>query len=225
MRYLFLFYGKVPFSCYKKYGEWKCMKKSILIISILSILLFSGCNKTISLNNCISNIKEKVVKEFKSASKSSSEKLNKKIATINKAIADKDEEIIYDLMADDLKEHGDKLKTQLKDFVNYVPGEIVETSNRSWGTLKHTEKYKKAPDNAIERKIWDHDDEGNYYCGVLVYRLSYHAIDDQGIGYEITMEYIESNEANPEEVGLNYVSIYKTDSDDDELVEVGRTWR
>ena len=185
MRYLFLFYGKVPFSCYKKYGEWKCMKKSILIISILSILLFSGCNKTISLNNCISDIKEKVVKEFKSASKSSSEKLNKKIATINKAIADKDEEIIYDLMADDLKEHGDKLKTQLKDFVNYVPGEIVETSNRSWGTLKHTEKYKKAPDNAIERKIWDHDDEGNYYCGVLVYRLSYHAIDDQGIGYPL----------------------------------------
>lgn len=79
MRYLFLFYGKVPFSCYKKYGEWKCMKKSILIISILSILLFSGCNKTISLNNCISDIKEKVVKEFKSASKSSSEKLNKKL--------------------------------------------------------------------------------------------------------------------------------------------------
>lgn len=225
MRDLFLFYGKVPFSCYKKYGEWKCMKKSILIISILSILLFSGCNKTISLNNCISDIKEKVVKEFKSASKSSSEKLNKKIATINKAIAYKDEEIIYDLMADDLKEHGDKLRIQLKEFVNYVPGEIVDTSNRDWGTLKHTEKYKKAPDNAIERKIWDHDDEGNYYCGVLVYRLSYHAIDDQGIGYEITMEYIESNEANPEEVGLNYVSIYKTDSDDDELVEVGRTWR
>ena len=225
MRDLFLFYGKVPFSCYKKYGEWKCMKKSILIISILSILLFSGCNKTISLNNCISDIKEKVVKEFKSASKSSSEKLNKKIATINKAIAYKDEEIIYDLMADDLKEHGDKLRIQLKEFVNYVPGEIVNTSNRDWGTLKHTEKYKKAPDNAIERKIWDHDDEGNYYCGVLVYRLSYHAIDDQGIGYEITMEYIESNEANPEEVGLNYVSIYKTDSDDDELVEVGRTWR
>lgn len=225
MRDLFLFYGKVPFSCYKKYGEWKCMKKSILIISILSILLFSGCNKTISLNNCISDIKEKVVKEFKSASKSSSEKLNKKIATINKAIAYKDEEIIYDLMADDLEEHGDKLRIQLKEFVNYVPGEIVDTSNRDWGTLKHTEKYKKAPDNVIERKIWDHDDEGNYYCGVLVYRLSYHAIDDQGIGYEITMEYIESNEANPEEVGLNYVSIYKTDSDDDELVEVGRTWR
>ena len=225
MRDLFLFYGKVPFSCYKKYGEWKCMKKSILIISILSILLFSGCNKTISLNNCISDIKEKVVKEFKSASKSSSEKLNKKIATINKAIAYKDEEIIYDLMADDLKEHGDKLRIQLKEFVNYVPGEIVDTSNRDWGTLKHTEKYKKAPDNAIERKIWDHDDEGNYYCGVLVYRLSYHAIDDQGIGYEITMEYIESNEANPEEVGLNYVSIYKTNSDNDELVYVGRTWR
>lgn len=225
MRDLFLFYGKVPFSCYKKYGEWKCMKKSILIISILSILLFSGCNKTISLNNCISDIKEKVVKEFKSASKSSSEKLNKKIATINKAIAYKDEEIIYDLMADDLKEHGDKLRIQLKEFVNYVPGEIVDTSNRDWGTLKHTEKYKKAPDNAIERKIWDHDDEGNYYCGVLVYRLSYHAIDDQGIGYEITMEYIESNEANPEEVGLNYISIYKTNSDNDELVYVGRTWR
>lgn len=188
-------------------------------------LFLSGCNPVLSMKDTANGLNGKVVKKFTSASKALDKKLNKKIATINKAIADKDEEIIYDLMADDLKEHGDKLRIQLKEFVNYVPGEIVDTSNRDWGTLKHTEKYKKAPDNAIERKIWDHDDEGNYYCGVLVYRLSYHAIDDQGIGYEITMEYIESNEANPEEVGLNYVSIYKTNSDDDELVYVGRTWR
>ena len=200
------------------------MKKKLLLIVIIMSVFLSGCNPVLSMKGAASDLKEKVVKEFTSASKSLSEKLNKKIATINKAIADKDEEIIYDLMADDLKEHGDKLRIQLKEFVNYVPGEIVEINNRSWGTLSHSEKYKKAPDNAIERKIWDHDDKGNYYCGVLVYRLSYHAIDDQGIGYEITMEYIESNEANPEEVGLNYVSIYKTDSDSDELVDAGRTW-
>lgn len=199
-------------------------KKLLLIVSIMSVFL-SGCNSLLSMKNAAGDLKEKISSEIAESQKRLDSRLNKKISTLNTAISEKDEEIIYDLMADDLKEHGDKLRIQLKGFVNYVPGEIVETSNRSWGTLKHTEKYKKAPDNAIERKIWDHDDEGNYYCGVLVYRLSYHAIDDQGIGYEITMEYIESNEANPEEVGLNYVSIYKTDSDEDELVEVGRTWR
>ena len=57
-------------------------------------------------------------------------------------------------MADDLREDGDKLKSQLKDFVNFIPGKIVETSNRSWGTLIHAENYKDAPDNVIERKIW-----------------------------------------------------------------------
>lgn len=76
----------------------------------------------------------------------------------------------------------------------------------------------------IERKIWPHDDEGNYYCSVRVYRLSYLAIDDQGTEYEITMEYIKSNEANPEEIGLNYVSIFKTDPDSDEIIRAGRTW-
>lgn len=201
------------------------MKKLILIISILLSILLSGCNVATLIKNSTNDLKEKISSEIAESQKRLDSRLNKKISTLNTAISEKDEEIIYDLMADDLKEHEDKLRIQLKEFVNYVPGEIVDTSNRDWGTLKHTEKYKKAPDNAIERKIWDHDDEGNYYCGVLVYRLSYHAIDDQGIGYEITMEYIESNEANPDEVGLNYVSIYKTDSDDDELVEVGKTWR
>ena len=224
MVFLFLFCVKIHFLSIRKGKKRDMKKKLILTVSIMSLFL-SGCNPVLSMKDTANGLKGKVVKKFTSASKALDKKLNKKIATINKAIADKDEEIIYDQMSDDLKKDGDKLRTQLKEFVNFVPGEIVNTSNRDWGTLKHTEKYKKAPDNAIERKIWDHDDEGNYYCGVLVYRLSYHAIDDQGIGYEITMEYIESNEANPDEVGLNYVSIYKTDSDDDELVEVGKTWR
>ncbi len=75
-----------------------------------------------------------------------------------------------------------------------------------------------------KKKIWKHDDEGNYYCSVLVYRLSYLAIDDRGTEYMITMEYIKSNEVNPEEIGLNYVSIFKTDPDSDEIIRVGRTW-
>lgn len=53
---------------------------------------------------------------------------------------------------------------------------------------------------------------------------SYLAIDDQDTEYKITMEYIKSNEANPEEIGLNYVSIFKTDPDSDEIIRVGRTW-
>ena len=108
--------------------------------------------------------------------------------------------------------------------MNFIPGKIVETSNHSWGTLIHAENYKDAPDNVIEKKIWPHDDEGNYYCSVRVYRLSYLAIDNQDTEYKITMEYIKSNEANPEEIGLNYVSIFKTDPDSDEIIRVGRTW-
>lgn len=38
-------------------------------------------------------------------------------------------------------------------------------------------------------------------------------IDDQGVEYDIAMEYIKSNEANPGEIGLNYVEIRKLDSD------------
>ena len=80
------------------------------------------------------------------------DRLNKKISTLNRAISEKNEEIIFELMADDLREDGDKLKSKLKDFVNFVPGKIVETSNRSRGTLIHTETYKEAPDNVIEKK-------------------------------------------------------------------------
>lgn len=80
------------------------------------------------------------------------DRLNKKISTLNRAISEKNEEIIFELMADDLREDGDKLKSQLKDFVNFIPGKIVETSNRSWGTLIHAENYKDAPDNVIEKR-------------------------------------------------------------------------
>lgn len=186
------------------------MKKLVLVISILTISLLSGCNKTISIDNYVSTIKEKIVEGFTSASKSSSEKLNKKIATINKAIADKDEEIIYDQMSDDLKKDGDKLRTQLKEFVNFVPGEITEVTDRSYGTLSHSEKYDKSPDG---------------YYAVTTYRLSYNAIDDQNFEYVITIEYIKENKANPGEVGLNYVNIYKFDSDGKRIgfMEVGST--
>ena len=156
----------------------------------------------------IGNVME--VEGFTSASKSSSGKLNKKIATINKAIVGKDEEIIYDQMSDDLKKDGDKLRTQLKEFVNFVPGEITEVTDRSYGTLSHSERYDKSPDG---------------YYGVTTYRLSYNAIDDQNFEYVITMEYIKENKANPGEVGLNYVNIYKFDSDGKRIgfMEIGNT--
>ena len=193
-----------------KYGFLGMMKKLVLVISILITSLLSGCNKTMSIDNYVSDIKEKIVEGFTSASKSSSEKLNKKIATINKAIVGKDEEIIYDQMSDDLKKDGDKLRTQLKDFVNFVPGEITEVTDRSYGTLSHSEKYDKSPDG---------------YYGVTTYRLSYNAIDDQNFEYVITIEYIKENKANPGEVGLNYVNIYKFDSDGKRIgfMEVGST--
>ena len=41
------------------------------------------------------------------------------------------------------------------------------------------------------------------------------------------MEYIKSNEANPGEIGLNYVEIRKLDSDGKEIefMGVGTTWQ
>lgn len=199
------------------------MRKIVPILCILALSL-SGCSSTTLLKDGVDEVRDFIASENAKTKKKLDDRLNKKISTLNRAISEKNEEIIFELMVDDLREDGDKLKSQLKDFVNFIPGKIVETSNRSWGTLLHTEKYKDAPDNAIEKKIWTHDDEGNYYYSVRVYRLSYLAIDDRGTEYMITMEYIKSNEANPEEIGLNYVSIFKTDPDSDEIIRVGRTW-
>lgn len=102
-------------------------KTLILIISILSLLLFSGCNKTISIHN----IKKGIVDEFTSSSKKQIKNRDKKITEFNKAISEKNIEVIYDQMSDELKGHGDKLRSKLKKFVNFVPGEIVETNNCS----------------------------------------------------------------------------------------------
>lgn len=199
------------------------MRKIVPILCILALSL-SGCRATTLLRNEVDEVTDFIASENAKMEKRLDDRLNKKISTLNRAISEKNEEIIFELMAEDLREDGDKLKSQLNDFVNFIPGKIVETSNRSRGTLIHTETYKEAPDNVIEKKIWPHDDEGNYYCSVRVYRLSYLAIDDQGTEYKITMEYIKSNEANPEEIGLNYVSIFKTDPNSDEIIRVGRTW-
>ena len=200
------------------------MRKIVPILCILALSL-SGCRATTLLRNEVDEVTDFIASENAKMEKRLDDRLNKKISTLSRAISEKNEEIIFELMAEDLREDGDKLKSQLNDFVNFIPGKIVETSNRSRGTLIHTETYKEAPDNVIEKKIWPHDDEGNYYCSVRVYRLSYLAIDDQGTEYEITMEYIKSNEANPEEIGLNYVSIFKTDPDSDEIIRAGRTWK
>lgn len=199
------------------------MRKIVPILCILALSL-SGCRATTLLRNEVDEVTDFIASENAKMEKRLDDRLNKKISTLNRAISEKNEEIIFELMAEDLREDGDKLKSQLNDFVNFIPGKIVETSNRSRGTLIHTETYKEAPDNVIEKKIWPHDDEGNYYCSVRVYRLSYLAIDDQGTEYEITMEYIKSNEANPEEIGLNYVSIFKTDPVSDGIIRAGRTW-
>lgn len=147
------------------------MRKIVPILCILALSL-SGCRATTLLRNEVDEVTDFIASENAKMEKRLDDRLNKKISTLNRAISEKNEEIIFELMADDLREDGDKLKSQLNDFVNFIPGKIVETSNRSRGTLIHTETYKEAPDNVIEKKIWSHDDEGNYYCSVRVYRLS-----------------------------------------------------
>ena len=93
--------------------------------------------------------------------------------------------------------------------------------------MLHSERYKKAPSGIIEKMLEKPDEKGFYCYTVKVYRLSYNAIDDQGVEYDIAMEYIKSNEANPGEIGLNYVEIRKLDSDGKEIefMGVGTTWQ
>ena len=77
-------------------------KKLILIVSIMSLFL-SGCNPVLSMKNTAGDLKEKISSEIAESQKRLDSRLNKKISTLNTAISEKDEEIIYDLMADDLK--------------------------------------------------------------------------------------------------------------------------
>ena len=139
------------------------MRKIVPILCILALSL-SGCRATTLLRNGVDELRDYIASENAKTKKKLNDRRNEKISTLNRAISEKNEEIIFELMADDLREDGDKLKSQLKDFVNFIPGKIVETSNHSWGTLIQAENYKDAPDNVIEKKIWPHDDEGNYYC-------------------------------------------------------------
>lgn len=127
------------------------MRKIVPILCILALSL-SGCRATTLLRNGVDELRDIITLENAKTKKKHADRLNKKISTLNRAISEKNEEIIFELMADDLREDGDKLKSQLKDFVNFIPGKIVETSNRSWGTLIHAEEYKDAPDNVIEKR-------------------------------------------------------------------------
>ena len=96
-------------------------------------------------NNIYKQHKKGIVDEFTSSSKKKIKNRDKKITKFNKAISERNIEVIYDQMSDELKEHGDKLRSKLKKFVNFVPGKIVETNNCSWGSMLHSERYKKAP--------------------------------------------------------------------------------
>lgn len=124
------------------------MRKIVPILCILALSL-SGCRATTLLRNEVDEVTDFIASENAKMEKRLDDRLNKKISTLNRAISEKNEEIIFELMAEDLREDGDKLKSQLNDFVNFIPGKIVETSNRSRGTLIHTETYKEAPDNVI----------------------------------------------------------------------------
>lgn len=130
------------------------MRKIVPILCILALSL-SGCSSTTLLRNGVDELRDYIASENAKTKKKLDDRLNKKISTLNRAISEKNEEIIFELMADDLREDGDKLKSQLKDFVNFIPGKIVETSNHSWGTLIHAENYKDAPDNvnAVDRHV------------------------------------------------------------------------
>ena len=179
-------------------------KKLLLIVSIMSLFLH-GCNPVLSMKDAANELKEKVVKEFKSASKSSSEKLDKKIATINTAISEKDEEVIYNQMSEYVKKDENKLRLQLKNVVNYIPGTITKSMDRSWGTIVHNVKCDKFYDGR---------------ANVFIYRLEYTAIDDQNQKYYIRIEYMKENEVRPTQAGIDYISIFG-ENDDDNVVEAG----
>ena len=75
----------------------------------------SECCVTTLLRNGVVEVRDFIASENAKMEKRLDDRLNKKISTLNRAISEKNEEIIFELMADDLREGGDKLKSQLKD--------------------------------------------------------------------------------------------------------------
>ena len=156
-------------------------------------------------NNIYKQHKKRIVDEFTSSSKRQIKNRDEKIAEFNKAISEKDEEFIYNQMSEYVKKDENKLRLQLKDVVNYIPGTITKSMDRSWGTIVHNVKCDKFYDGR---------------ANVFIYRLEYTAIDDQNQKYYIRIEYMKENEVRPTQAGIDYISIFG-ENDDDNVVEVG----
>ena len=187
-----------------KYGFHGMTKTLILVISTLSFVLFSGCNKTIFANNYMNDLKKRITNEFTSSSKRQIKNRDKKIAELNTAISEKNEEAIYDQMSEYVKKDEDKLRAQLKKIVNYIPRTVTESTDCSWGTIVH---------NVESDKFYD----GR--ANIFIYRLTYTAINDQKQKYYVTIEYMKENEIRPTQAGIDYISIFGENNDD--MVDAG----
>ena len=89
------------------------MRKIVPILCILALSL-SGCRATTLLRNGVDELRDYIASENAKTKKKLNDQRNEKISTLNRAISEKNEEIIFELMADDLREDGDKLKSQLR---------------------------------------------------------------------------------------------------------------
>ena len=117
------------------------MRKIVPILCILALSL-SGCRATTLLRNGVDELRDYIASENAKTKKKLNDRRNEKISTLNRAISEKNEEIIFELMADDLREDGDKLKSQLKNFVNFIPGKIVETRSH-FATCPAAEQFRR----------------------------------------------------------------------------------
>lgn len=86
------------------------MRKIVPILCILALSL-SGCRATTLLRNGVDELRDYIASENAKTKKKLNDRRNEKISTLNRAISEKNEEIIFELMADDLREDGDKLKS------------------------------------------------------------------------------------------------------------------
>ena len=79
------------------------MRKIVPILCILALSL-SGCRATTLLRNGVDELRDIITLENAKTKKKHADRLNKKISTLNRAISEKNEEIIFELMADDLRD-------------------------------------------------------------------------------------------------------------------------
>lgn len=160
----------------------KSIKKVNLSIILISILLFvSGCQSKVNLA------------KFNVMPKSNTEKAREYIYTILEAAGRSDEDAIYDLFSEKVKEElgEEELRSQIKELSHFYQGTEIQS----------------------REGVVDESTSNDYGVKRIRIKVLYGVITDNG-HYEINFTYISRSDENPEEEGFECFQIAKKETVD-----------